>query len=219
MAMGKNIKLLRKHRKMTQNDLSEAISLMLGQTVSQSAISFIEHRDSKSSEYVPQIASALRVSADLLFDEKKARAYIDGADEPENTLAARSAIFLPVFSIAPKDWRELSMADSIDTQSTPEGIAQHSDFWVKIDDDSCLPHYPPETRFLIIQRDPRPGDMVFAWLPDESCGVRVFRRPTKDGYKLDAINADNWADYEIEDSSRDQVIGVVALCNSPPIKF
>jgi len=219
MALGKNLKLLRKHRRMTQTELSEAITRLLGQTVSQSAISFLEHRDSKSSEYVPQIASALRVSADLLFDEKKAKAFIAGADDPECTLAARSGMYLPVFSMSPKDWRQIRMADSIDTQSTPEGLARYSDFWVVLDDDSCLPHYPPKTRFLIIQRDPSPGDLVFASLPDDTCGIRIFRRPTKQGYKLDAINSDNWADYEIEDAERDQIIGVVALCSCTPIKF
>ncbi len=63
MALGKNIKELRRKNGLSQNQLSA----LTNGAVSQGAISALEKRDSASSEFAAEIAKALKVSVNQLI--------------------------------------------------------------------------------------------------------------------------------------------------------
>lgn len=71
MALGENLKLIRERLGLSQQQLSDKT----GNIVSQGAISAIEKRNSKTSEFVGALAKALNVSVQTLM-------YGDGSDEP-----------------------------------------------------------------------------------------------------------------------------------------
>ncbi|MGB0732421.1 MAG: S24 family peptidase, partial [Pontibacterium sp.] len=82
-------------------------------------------------------------------------------------------------------------------------------------DNSCLPMYGPGTSFVISHQKPIAGDLVLAILPDGQNAIRYYKRPTPESYSLVPIN-DDYAPYELNDTSRDNIIGTVCLIISLP---
>jgi SOS-response transcriptional repressor LexA len=71
MALGKNLKLIRERRELSQHQLSD----LTNNIVSQGVISAIEKRDSKTSQFVGDLAKVLNVTVQTLM-------YGDGSDDP-----------------------------------------------------------------------------------------------------------------------------------------
>lgn len=87
MALGQNIKKLRKARKWSQDQLSK----MTGGIASQGAISNLEKRDSSSSEFTEVLAKALEVSIYELLGSIDPATFVDATENVQrNDIADRS---------------------------------------------------------------------------------------------------------------------------------
>ncbi len=214
MNLGSNLKALRKHYKITQADLAARVSSRLSQDIGQSVISRLEVTNAKSSEYAYDIAQALGVPTDALYDTKIANEIVNNRSHSGNSV--RPENFVPVYLQSNNgSWCD---GESIDHQWTPEKSYSKAAFWVEIDDNSCLPYYQQGTRFHIILKKPTPGDLVFASLPDKTHGIRSYKKPTTEGYNLEPINS-SYATYDLNDPDRKCIIGTVELITTKPIKF
>lgn len=121
MALGQNIKLVRKRLGLTQVEVERRAGLEKG------SIFAIESRDQQTTLHLFSIAKALGVSAQSLSDGSCLSA-IDS--ESLTTISAESARKLPLLDRVPAgDWRVAMASHAVDAQdwiSCPEQCSQHA---------------------------------------------------------------------------------------------
>lgn len=206
MALGKNIKLLRERLGLSQYELSEKTN---GE-ISQGAISALEKRDSKSSEFTATLAKALNVSiAELLNGGQHAAKQnlqnyeVSPIDARLNTVPLISWVQAGAFTEAIED---LANAERIatDAKIKPRTYA------LRVTGDSMLPLFPPG---MILIVDPEMaaihGDYVIAKNGDNEA---TFKQLIKDGadWYLKPLNPQ----YPIKSTANIDIIGVVVQAQS-----
>lgn len=213
---GEQIAIWRKDRGLSQEELQS----MCGWRDGNARISSYETGRSRPTiEELMKISTALHINLkSLMFELPEA---FHRQKYTAHRVITRSADMLQVYVVSTLnglDAKNFRDADAMDLQITPPDLADENHFWVEIDDDSLSPHYSKGSRLLIVPGRPNPGTLVLAALPDKTAGIRIYRRPTPDGYALDAVNQ-NYAGYTVEDADRKRIAGIVALVSSPPPVF
>jgi transcriptional regulator with XRE-family HTH domain len=215
MGFGRNLQIIRKRRKVTQGELARRVAALCSadrQGITQATISKLETTDAQHSDYLLEIARALGVTVENLYDDGFCKNFSSDYEAIEKSLIARPALTLPLFWISGLDKQDAR------TMTTPAEQYDSTAYWVEIEDTSCTPHYPANSRFLIKETTPTVGCLVLANLPDNTTAIRIYRQPTPGGYTLAAINQ-SYAHYTLDDSERAQIIGVVSYVASPPLTF
>lgn len=212
--LGNQITLWRKSRRLTQ----EALQDLCGWGSGNGRISHYEKgRSQPGMKELTLISQSLGIDLKtLIFEQPNST----GKFKKENVnLNLDNIVNVPVYSmVTAHRYGDLTMDDAIDFIPLPRTFASDNNFIVPCSDDSCAPNYLLGTRFLISNGNPAAGDLVLATLPDGENAIRVYKRPTKSSYSLSPIN-DNYASYDVDDQSREKIIGTVALILSTPPKL
>lgn len=206
MALGKNVKKQRELLGLSQNELS----IRTGERVSQGAISALEKRDSKSSEFTAILAEALGVSVEFLLG--KSLATNQNVVEYNLDLNQKTLDKCPVISWV-KAGKLCELDEVLDYESAEEWRycpVKHSSktYVLIVSGESMAPDYPDGSEIFV---DPtiepiNNDDVVVSTVDNKATFKRL--QITHEGKHLLALNP-NWPNRIIEVTEGTTICGVV----------
>jgi SOS-response transcriptional repressor LexA/DNA-binding XRE family transcriptional regulator len=208
MALGKNIEYLRTLMGMKRPDVARGIGVDNDQ-----AIYAIESRDSRRSEFAPELARFFGVPLDALLEENlvgmplaEIKALGDAPARPAKfdanvTRAPVARRAIPVISaIQAGKLKEIMdpypPGEGIEIIYTDDDDLSRWTFGLIIEGDSMMPEFRPGDRVIIDPEvDPRPGDFVAAKNGEEEATFKKYRPRGMDSagnmiFELSPLNDD-----------------------------